>query len=145
VTAGEAVLAASASDSRLHRHPASGSERHAGSGGNDLAGRLMPQHLRIDGLMSAYATLQVPMHIAAADANRADTNQDLARTGVGRHRQIANFHRAGRDQLNGFHGRATIIHKETEQEVWKAADWHGRGPAERPGTDGGGYTLPSFA
>jgi predicted HicB family RNase H-like nuclease len=47
--------------------------------------------------------VEVPVQVAAADADRPDLEQHFPRTGVRRQRRFDNFESVGRNQVDGFH------------------------------------------
>ena len=75
-----------------------------GADRDDFTGRLMPEHLRISSRKFADAAVLIPVQIATADANGADSDGHFAMPGIARLEHLAFFERAGGEQLDGSHG-----------------------------------------
>src|SRR5216684_2434669 len=62
----------------------------------------MPKHQRISSRKAIDASVQIPVHVAAADSNRTEFHENFVRSGICRQRHLSNFERALSDKLDGF-------------------------------------------
>src|SRR5438270_11099763 len=99
-----AEFAVPARDRRLERDSLAGTNTlHALTHRDDLPGRLMTEYLRVDGGHRADAAFLIPVHIAAADPDRAKANEHFIGLWIGRHGHPAGFQYSGRYELDGVH------------------------------------------
>src|SRR5689334_16830695 len=96
VLAANAVFAMAASDGWFNYDAIAGVKSvNARADCDHFTSRLMSQNLRVDGRNLADAPVLIPMHIAAANADRPNPQADFAVCGIGRLGHFAFFQNAG--------------------------------------------------
>ena len=73
------------------------------AGGDDLADRLVSEHLRELRGHGTDAPVEVPMHVAAAESDGAELDEDFEGAGLAGQWSFADFDLADGDKLDGAH------------------------------------------